>query len=538
MTERPGGLPDDAPLPAHLDPRGSSRRRARPERVERAAAPTAAPPSDPPSGRRGGRRLLRRTALAVVVLLVLTTVGFLGALAYYDGRIDRVPVATLGAGADPDGPDTNILLVGSDSREGLTEEELVEVRTGLKGGGNEGTLTDTIVLVHVPSGGGQPSLVSFPRDSWVDIPGSGNGRINTAYQVGERGGPGGGPATLVQTVQNLSGLTIDHYMEVGFIAFLRITDALGGVEVNLCQPTADVKAGIDLPAGEQRLAGGDALGFVRQRDGLPRGDLDRIQRQQYFLGSVARQVLAPGTLLRPDRVLRTMGAVTSSLRADEDLSTFDLARLGLRLRGAASGGLAFQTVPIADANARVGGASVVLLDEPALPAFFRDLSPQGGAPAEPPPTVQIPPVLDPPRRAERHPAGRSGGRGCRAAGRAGLHGHPHRQRGRPLGAHGRAARQRPGRLRPHGGRQRPGRRGPAGRRRRGERAGAGGRRRLPRRASRRRRGPRRPAPAGARTRGGRARPARSGRDRATLHQLTATPSRPCRSRRRLGVAGW
>jgi LCP family protein required for cell wall assembly len=339
--------------------------------------------------RRGRGRVLRRLALAVVLLLLVTTVGVIGALVYYDRRIDRVPVASLGAGADVDGGDTNYLLVGSDSRDGLTEAELLEVRTGIKDGGGSGTLTDTIVLVHLPAGGGEPTLVSFPRDSFVDIPGHGTGRINSAFARGEAAEQGTGPATLVATVQQLSGLSIDHYLEVGFISFLRITDALGGVEVNLCQATADVKAGIDLPAGEQRLGGGDALGFVRQRDGLPRGDLDRIQRQQYFLGSVARQVLSPGTLLRPDRVLRVLGAVTSSVRADEDLSTFDLARLGLRLRGAAGAGLNFVTVPVADANARVGGASVVLLDEPALPGFFADLSPQDQD--EPPPTVTIPP---------------------------------------------------------------------------------------------------------------------------------------------------
>jgi LCP family protein required for cell wall assembly len=381
MSERPGGRPPDAPLPAHLDPRGRAARRTRDD--ERPTPPQLLPAA----GRRG--RVLRRLALAVVAVLLLTTVGALGALAYYDRQIERIPVPTLGGGADVDGGDVNYLLVGSDSREGLTEAELAEVRTGLKGGGNEGTLTDTIVLVHMPGGGGEPTLVSFPRDAFVPIPGHGSGRINSAYARGEADREGGGPALLVETVQQLSGLRIDHYLEVGFIAFLRITDALGGVEVDLCQPARDEKAAIDLPAGEQRLSGGDALGFVRQREGLPRGDLDRIERQQYFLGSVARQVLSPGTLLRPDRVLAVLDAVTSSVRADEDLSTFDLARLGLRLRGAAGGGLDFVTVPVADANARVGGASVVLLDEAALPGFFAGLSPQTRA--EPPPTVQIAP---------------------------------------------------------------------------------------------------------------------------------------------------
>jgi LCP family protein required for cell wall assembly len=406
MTERQGGLPEDAPLPPHLDPRGRSPRPARPVRPGSSRPPAAAPPGGlppelsprgaapaaaAPRGPRRPGRALRRALSVLLVLLLVGLVSGLVSLAYYDRRIDRVPVAAVGDGVDPDGGDRNVLLVGSDSREGLTEEELLEVRTGLKGGGNEGTLTDTLVLLHVPDGG-TPTLVSFPRDSWVEIPGHGRGRINTAYQLGEQERPGGGPSKLVETVQALSGLRIDSYVEVGFIAFLRLTDALGGVEVDLCQPARDVKAGIDLPAGRQRLDGGDALGFVRQREGLPRGDLDRVARQQYFLGQAARQTLSPGTLLRPDRALGLLKAVTSSVTVDEGTSTFDLARLALRLRGAASGDLAYATVPVADPAARRGRAVVVELDEPALPAFFTGLSPDDAGPAPAaPPTVAIAP---------------------------------------------------------------------------------------------------------------------------------------------------
>jgi LCP family protein required for cell wall assembly len=402
MSQRPDGLPEDAPLPRHLDPRGGSRRRPSPQSADRGELPPDLDPRGRSSRRsaeaasdvrpaRGWRgRGLRAVLVGTLAVLLLLGVAGLGTLVYYDRRIDRVPVATLGQGADPDGRDQNYLLVGSDSREGLTEEELAEVRTGLKGGGNEGTLTDTVVLLHVPAGGGTPTAVSFPRDSWVEIPGHGRGRINTAYSLGEREGPGGGPAKLVATVQQLSGLQVDHYVEIGFIAFLRITDALGGIKVNLCGPVADEKAAIDLPAGEQRLDGGDALGFVRQRDGLPRGDLDRVARQQYFLGQAARQVASPGTLLRPDRGIRLLSAVTSSVTADEDLSTFDLARLAWRLRGAGSGGLAFTTVPVSNPAARKGQALVVELDEPALPAFFTSLSPDEPS-GTPPETVAVAP---------------------------------------------------------------------------------------------------------------------------------------------------
>ncbi|HWH29750.1 MAG TPA: LCP family protein [Mycobacteriales bacterium] len=399
MSQRPGPPPEDAPLPPHLDPRGRrgrrERERARPASTPPAPEPAAAPAGvptvlpdgpDSPTPRRRRGRTLRRVLAGVLVLVLLVVAAGLGALAYYDRQIDRIPVAALDGGAGPDGDDVNYLLVGTDSRRGLTPEELQQARTTLDDG--EAGLTDTIILLHVPAAG-TPTLVSFPRDSWVQQPDGGRGRINSVYPEAEDRQPGSGPSALVQTVEQLSGLQIDHYVEVGFIAFLRLTDALGGVEVNLCQPAQDADSGIDLPAGQQRIDGGDALAFVRQRKGLPRGDLDRVARQQYFLGAVARQTLTPGTLLRPDRALDLLDAVTSSIRADEDLSTFDLARLAWRLRGAASGSLAFTTVPVADPAATRGGASVVLLDEPALPGFFADLSPD--TEQQPPPTVTIAP---------------------------------------------------------------------------------------------------------------------------------------------------
>ena len=399
MSQRPGPPPEDAPLPPHLDPRGRRGRGrpapAGPSSAGPSAAGSSVPPAAPtvlpdgpaqPAPRRRRGRALRRVLAGLLVLVLLAVAATAGALVYYDRKIDRIPVASLEGGAGPDGDDVNYLLVGSDSRRGLTDEELQQARTTLEDG--EAGLTDTIILLHVPAEG-TPTLVSFPRDSWVDQPSGGKGRINSVFPTAEKAQPGSGPGALVQTVEQLSGLQVDHYVEVGFIAFLRLTDALGGVEVNLCAPARDADSGIDLPAGQQRIDGGDALAFVRQRKGLPRGDLDRVARQQYFLGAVARQTLTPSTVLRPDRALELLDAVTSSIRADEDLSTFDLARLAWRLRGAASGSLAFTTVPVADPAATRGGASVVLLDEAALPGFFADLSPDTAQ--EPAPTVAIAP---------------------------------------------------------------------------------------------------------------------------------------------------
>lgn len=365
---RPDGLPDDACLPPELDPRGRGGRRShRPVDTGGRAR----------SGRRAARRLLAGLLAAVLLLAVVAA----AVLVQDDRQMDRVTVPTLGQGRNGDGQ--NWLLVGSDSREGLTPAQVAQARTGYKGGGSEGTLTDTVELLHIPAGGGRPVLVALPRDSWVEIPGHGRGRLNSAYPLGESTRKGGGPALLVQTVEQLSGLRIDHYVEVGFVAFLRITDALGGVQVDLCSPARDKDAAIDLPAGPQRLSGVNALGFVRQRKGLPRGDLDRAARQQYFLSQAAGQVLSPSTLLRPDRGVRLVGAVTSSLTVDESVSVLTLMRLGLRLRGAAGGGLATAQVPVADPAARRGGAEVVLLDDRRLPGFFAGLDDAGQAPAAP-----------------------------------------------------------------------------------------------------------------------------------------------------------
>jgi LCP family protein required for cell wall assembly len=371
-----------------------------------AGAATTSEPAEtsdqaPPHHRRPRVPLLRKSGGIVLVVLLLLGLGAFAAFRYYEGRVERVEVPGLGDDEAVDGGAETFLIVGIDSREGLTDAQLEAI--GTEETEDDKVLTDTIILVFVPRDGSAARFVSFPRDSWVDIPGHGEAKINSAYHVGEEERPGRGPERLVATIRELSGLAVDHYVEVGFSAFLDVTAAVGGVEVNLCEAVQESDSGIDLPAGRQRISGPDALAFVRQRQGLPGQDLGRIERQQYFLGAMTREILSAGTLLRPDRVKRLLDAVTDSLTIDEDLGSRELFGLAQRLRGLEAGAVEFQTVPITSGDATREGQSVVLLDEDALPDFFAEVA--GERPPTPSPrgTATPTPTASPSPEPEEEP---------------------------------------------------------------------------------------------------------------------------------------
>ena len=342
-------------------------------------APTAGTPARHVGARtRGARtaRVLSWVAFTLGVLLVVGSGTAFGLYRHYGGRIEQLPdVPALQAGPDVVGRDEVYLVVGSDSADDLTDEQLREI--GANRSNRDGVRTDTIILVQVPADGSRASLVSFPRDSWVEVPGYGRNKINAAYDLGEQDTPGGGPDLLIRTVEELSGLEVDHYVQVSLYGFVTITNAVGGVEVCLAGPAQDEDANVDLPAGRQVLDGSEALGFVRQRKGIPGGDLGRIKRQQHFLGALSREILTAGTLLNPGRLNELLNAATDSVRV-AGTTQEDLLRLGLQLREVSAGAIRFRTVPVADADGRVGGASVVLLDEPALPGFFDTLGEDRG----------------------------------------------------------------------------------------------------------------------------------------------------------------
>jgi LCP family protein required for cell wall assembly len=313
----------------------------------------ALPPHLDPRGRRStGRRVpaaARRVGLSVLGVLSVVALVLAG-YAYFTYRsIDKnIPRFTGGfkpraaqTAPDFDGSDQNLLVVGNDDRSNLSLKEARELKVGKDGGS---LATDSMMIIHVPADGSRATLISLPRDSYVRIPGYGMNKLNSAYAMAYGDAKGNvqakrtaGAEKLTQTVSNLTGLTIDHFIQVTLLGFVQISDAVGGVTVNLCNAVNDTVAanraagedggsGLVLSAGKHTIKGVVALEFVRQRHGLPNGDLDRTARQRYFLTQAFRKVVSAGTLINPSRISSLADAVESSIYVDNDLSLTDLAR--------------------------------------------------------------------------------------------------------------------------------------------------------------------------------------------------------------------
>ncbi|GAA3436030.1 LCP family protein [Kutzneria kofuensis] len=249
-----------------------------------------------------------------------------------------------------DGQDTNFLLVGIDSRTDVHGNPLPpDVLASLHAGPDDGYLnTDTLIVVHVPGDGGKASAISIPRDSYVDIAGGyGKHKINSAYSIGmnnHNGSQTEGRKTLIQTVENFTGVTIDHYAEINLYGFDLISQALGGVPVCLNHAVNDSQySGAVFPAGQQTLSGVQALQFVRQRHGLDNGDIDRERRQQSFLASAVHQLLSVGTLTSPSKLNAIIDAVQNSIVLDQG---WDLLQFAQQVQGISGGNITFDTIPI------------------------------------------------------------------------------------------------------------------------------------------------------------------------------------------------
>ena len=326
-------------------------------------------------GKRIARFLSWVAVLTSVSVLAASVLGF-GALALINSHVERRCIFC-GESAEAqrnrpqkpggnDGKALNFLLVGSDSRDGATPEELKEFSTQ----SDPGKRTDTIILVHLSPKRDKAVLVSFPRDTWVEIPGHGHNRINAAYVQGELDRKGGGPALLIQTVERLTDVFIDHYLEIDFRGFLKMVNALGGVDV--CLPTAvdDADSGLRLPAGRSHVNGKVALSFVRARKFDPTQDFGRIRRQQQFLGAMLRRATSLGILARPDRVYRFLDTVAKSMTVDDKLSFNEMKQLAGKLRGLDPAKIVFVTAPTKPRGVRIDGKSVVLPDTAAYAALF------------------------------------------------------------------------------------------------------------------------------------------------------------------------
>ncbi|MFC4865720.1 LCP family protein [Streptomonospora arabica] len=358
-------------------PRGSEQRSAGRSGPTRRMPPIDDdPPRRPPGGsgrgrgydgsgsarrRREQRRRRRRTILVLllVVLLVLPTVFYFWA----DSRLQRVEALGF-EGQLEDQPGETYMIVGSDSREGLSEEQQQEFGTG----DAAGKRTDTIMVLYVPETG-KPSIVSVPRDSYVNIPGVGENKINAAFAEAL----GGGPTRLVQTFEQASGVRIDHYVEIGFSGFVGIVDAVGGVEMCPEEAMQDPKADLDIEAGCQTMDGKTALGYVRTR-ATARADLDRIQRQREFFSALVSKATSPGTLLNPFRSVPLVTEGTDTFVVDQDDHLIDLASMALAMRE----NPATTAVPVGSTPTIAGAGSVVLWDEARSAEMFEAM--QAGEP--------------------------------------------------------------------------------------------------------------------------------------------------------------
>ncbi|MEU0579958.1 LCP family protein [Streptomyces griseoincarnatus] len=293
------------------------------------------------------RRRIKWTAITLVTVLFVTTVA---TYFWADSKLNREVDLSKVIERPEKGEGTNYLIVGSDSREGLSDEDKKRLRTG----SSEGKRTDSVMILHTGDNG--PTLISLPRDSNVEIPtfkGSESGKtyqgtgrqvkLNAAYAED-------GPELLVRTVEFNTGLHIDHYVEIGFAGFANIVDAVGGVEIDIPQDIKDTKSGADLKKGKQTLNGEEALAFVRTRYALAGSDLDRTKNQQKFLSALANQVATPGTVLNPFRLYPTMGAGLDSLIVDKEMGLFDLADMFWSMKGVSGGEGTSMNMPLAGSS--------------------------------------------------------------------------------------------------------------------------------------------------------------------------------------------
>ncbi|WP_229864285.1 LCP family protein [Streptomyces djakartensis] len=292
----------------------------------------------------------RRTVRLLAALLCVLALTGAGTFAWAEFRLDRS--VDLGGVADrpPRGKGTNYLIVGSDGRDGLSEQARKELHTGTAGGSR----TDSMMLLHTGAHG--TTMVSLPRDSWVTIPSyvdpdtgkshrAAKNKLNAAYSLG-------GPGMLVRTVELNTGLRVDHYAEIGFGGFVGVVDAVGGVDMCVDRNIRDPKSGLDLKKGCHNLTGTQALAFVRQRHQEADGDLGRSRNQRKFLSALARKTATPGVVLDPFRAYPALSAGLDTLVVDKDMELPTLLSLFQAMRSVSGGTGRQLNIPVAGAAAR------------------------------------------------------------------------------------------------------------------------------------------------------------------------------------------
>jgi len=343
---RPGQYPGPPP-----PPRGARRRPAPSAAQQRLMTRIAA-------GRKARQRrafLMLSAAMSAVVLFVSGAAW--GFTSYINDSIGRVFAGT--AGTPSRGP-LNVLLAGVDVRAGLTRHQELALHVGNDVSSN----SDTLMLIHVAADRSHVTVVSMPRDSWVNIPGHGMNKINAAYGLG-------GPKLVVQTVEQNTGLTVNDFIQVNFLGFVKVIDALGGV--NICLPFAvdDPYSGLRLSAGTHHVSGITALEYARDRHSFATSDLARIADQQRLLSSMLSEAISSGTLANPVRLSRFLQAALAAIKVDQGLNVSALAD---QLKGISPRNVRFMTVPLSDYNYLTPtGESAVLWDHSKASALFGSL---------------------------------------------------------------------------------------------------------------------------------------------------------------------
>ncbi|WP_257995485.1 LCP family protein [Corynebacterium aurimucosum] len=366
----------------------------------------AAPSQSAPTAQRGSTPLKAVVAFLSAVVLVLSGVGYftVGKLGNDISSASNLALGNQGGFKDNgiDGA-VDILLVGKDSRTDakgnpLSEQELADLHAGVDEGEEN---TDTIMVIRIPNDGSRATAVSIPRDTYVHDEDFGNTKINAVFALHkadkmeqlqqenaeaeaagekpphtekemEKESTEAGRAGLISMVHKLTDVNVDHYAEVGLLGFVLLTDAVGGVDVCLNDAVDDPMSGAKFPAGRQTLQGSEGLSFVRQRYELPRGDLDRIVRQQAYMASLTSKVLDSGTLTSPGKLNKIADAVERSVVIDDG---WDIMGFVTQLAGLAGGNVTFTTIPVTSITG-VGdyGESVVTIDTAEVHRFMDDLA--------------------------------------------------------------------------------------------------------------------------------------------------------------------
>ncbi|HKE99734.1 MAG TPA: LCP family protein [Actinomycetes bacterium] len=320
----------------------------------------------PPPGRqptRPPRRWGRRFLAVLLVLLVLLLVAGVVLYVILDSKLQRTDALTDYEARPAGGSGQNWLIVGSDSREGLSAAERKRLGTGEAAGRR----TDTVMIMHIARGGGSPTLVSLPRDSYVPIPGHGRNKLNAAFAFG-------GPKLLARTVEQATGLRMDHYMELGFGGFAGLVDAVDGVTMCIDKPVRDRFSGLDIrKAGCQELGSKQALAYVRARHGFATGDLARVEHQRQFISALIKKSTSPGVLFNPFKAISLANAGTAALTVDEGDHLYNLFRLALAMRALNGDKGVTTTVPVRGTGSVAGAGSVVLWDSAKASALFNAL---------------------------------------------------------------------------------------------------------------------------------------------------------------------